>query len=562
VRRSGQKQEFTQAYNIEGAEMLQDATTEGCGLEEMTKTQEKLEKEKEQCFICDAPADFNCPACQVPICEHHRDYHQDPITGQCFPFKVSNVEGMGRVLIAATDFEPGDFIFREKELVVGPSKTTPPVCIGCGRSVSGTVRCPGCSWPICSLSCAKLESKHSAEECKAIAPTGPTIPNCQSKEAPECPAYWAVLVYRVALLPPEDLAYMLQFMDHNHDRDMEGVEEHVVQRIRDEWGQSQLSPELLRRIDGILDVNSVEHRVTNSPSSRCFLPITSLASHSCTSNSFKDKTEDGWVVTRAKTKVAAGEQLTFHYQGGLKGRLIRGKVLKGGWYFDCACDRCASPTELGAELSSHSCSCGGVLRCLRPLDMAAPYGCDQCSAERSVDEIFDVEKQLTEEIEATYSTEIGKFQQLLEEYTDQLHPTHFLVLILKWLLITSWGRLPGHMHKDLDEKTLEKKISICREYLRILDVIDAGISHNIGITAWELQSAQMFLLNKRFREERISPFVFIDGLKECRSLCRTAIQSLRFYSEEEQDRERLEMATKSEAGIDQAIAFFTQQLGI
>ena len=46
-------------------------------------------------------------------------------------------------------------------------------------------------------------------------------------QAPECSAYWAVLVYRVALLPPEDLAYMLQFMDHNHDRDMEGVEEHV-----------------------------------------------------------------------------------------------------------------------------------------------------------------------------------------------------------------------------------------------------------------------------------------------------------------------------------------------
>ena len=40
----------------------------------------------------------------------------------------------------------------------------------------------------------------------------------------------------------------------------------VVQRIRDEWGQSQLSPELLRRIDGILDVNSVEHRVV----ARCY----------------------------------------------------------------------------------------------------------------------------------------------------------------------------------------------------------------------------------------------------------------------------------------------------
>ena len=38
--------------------------------------------------------------------------------------------------------------------------------------------------------------------------------------------------------------------------------------------------------------------------------------------------------------------------------------------------------------------------------------------------------------------------------------------------------------RDLDEKTLERKISLCREYLSVLDVIDAGISHNIGITAW------------------------------------------------------------------------------
>ena len=39
--------------------------------------EEKEAKLVEQCFICDAPAVFNCPACsQVPICEHHQDYHQ------------------------------------------------------------------------------------------------------------------------------------------------------------------------------------------------------------------------------------------------------------------------------------------------------------------------------------------------------------------------------------------------------------------------------------------------------------------------------------------------------
>ena len=44
--------------------------------------QKKEVKVGEQCFICDAPAVFNCPACsQVPICEHHQDYHQaNPIS--------------------------------------------------------------------------------------------------------------------------------------------------------------------------------------------------------------------------------------------------------------------------------------------------------------------------------------------------------------------------------------------------------------------------------------------------------------------------------------------------
>ena len=87
----------------------------------------------------------------------------------------------------------------------------------------------------------ELSCQHSAGECKAIAPSGPDIPDCKSKEviehilnpyhrhfqAPDCLPYWAILVLRVAALPPPDLDYMLQFMDHNQDRDMEGVEEQV-----------------------------------------------------------------------------------------------------------------------------------------------------------------------------------------------------------------------------------------------------------------------------------------------------------------------------------------------
>ena len=52
--------------------------------------------------------------------------------------------------------------------------------------------------------------------------------------------------------------------------------------------------------------------------------------------------------------------------------------------------------------------------------------------------------------------------------------------------------------RDLDEKTLERKISLCREYLGVLDVIDAGISHNIGITAWWEIKQKATILVERF----------------------------------------------------------------
>ena len=65
---------------------------------------------------------------------------------------------------------------------------------------------------------------------------------------------------RVLHLPKDDLDYLLEFMDHSEDRDMKDTEEQVVKRIREDWGQENYSAELVRRVEGILDVNTVEHR--------------------------------------------------------------------------------------------------------------------------------------------------------------------------------------------------------------------------------------------------------------------------------------------------------------
>ena len=59
--------------------------------------------------------------------------------------------------------------------------------------------------------------------------------------------------------------------------------------------------------------------------------------------------------------------------------------------------------------------------------------------------------------------------------------------------------MEGLRHGQLSEDILERKMKYAREYLAALDIVDAGISHNRGITIWELQSVNTFLCNKRFQ---------------------------------------------------------------
>jgi len=347
---------------------------------------------------------------------------------------------------------------------------------------------------------------------------------------------------------------------------MEETEDLVVKRIREEWGQTQYSPELIRKVDGILDVNTVEHRVSGGPSGRSFLPITSLASHTCTSNSLKDKTSPGWVITRAKTAIKQGEEITFHYTGGLKGRLIRRKALRDGWYFWCTCERCNSPEELGSDMSTLRCwlgensACGGNVRAVDPTNQDSCYKCDICEMETSRIEVEKLETSLTEKLEECYRSDTVALERLLNEEAERFHPCHYLVLIIKWLLITSWGRVDGLKLHQLSEDILEKKIRYAKDYLGALNVVDAGISHNRGITLWELQSANTFLANKRFQEERLAPVKFVENLKESLEMVREVIFSLQFNSEGSNEDLMRTAALEAEKRLAEPIKVFSAML--
>jgi len=521
--------------------------------------------DQDTCFICPKPAVKKCSkCCDTSFCGSHEIFHKNEETSDCFPYKVDSIEGVGRILRASRDILPGEEIFREKEMVLGPSRNIPPVCLGCGRRVNGMVRCGGCRWPICSLDCADLDL-HTALECRVVAPTGENIPNYEESQE-NSPFYQAIMPLRVLQLPQDELDYLLLFMDHSEDRDMKDTEEQVVSRIRGEWGQEQHHVELVRRIEGILDVNTVEHRVPGGPSARSFLPITSLASHTCTSNSLKDKTTPGWVVTRAKVPIKKGDEVTFHYTGGLKGRLIRRRLLRDGWYFMCDCDRCKSTGELGTEMSTLRCwkgdaaACGGNIRAVDPLDHESCYRCEVCQSEVSVEDIKKLETGLTADLEQCYRNDTVALERLLLETTGKFHPRHYLVLIIKWLLITAWGRVEGLRHNQLSEDILERKMKYAREYLEALDIVDAGISHNRGITLWELQSVNTYLSNKRFQEERLAPVKFVDSLKESLSIVREVVFSLQFNSEGSNEDMMRNAALEAEKKLVEPIRVFSSML--
>ena len=76
------------------------------------------------CFICSSPGVRTCDQCDLCVryCDDHERYHHDLVTGQCNPFTVSRMEGVGRVLLATRTIQPGEEIFREEEMVVGPNR--------------------------------------------------------------------------------------------------------------------------------------------------------------------------------------------------------------------------------------------------------------------------------------------------------------------------------------------------------------------------------------------------------------------------------------------------------
>ena len=72
---------------------------------------------QEKCFLCPEVSSTQCELCdcQISHCEAHQRFHRPAGEGPCFPYLVSEVAGVGRMMVAARGVAAGEELWREED---------------------------------------------------------------------------------------------------------------------------------------------------------------------------------------------------------------------------------------------------------------------------------------------------------------------------------------------------------------------------------------------------------------------------------------------------------------
>lgn len=432
------------------------------------------ESEERSCFFCGAQGDRleKCKQCQnVNFCsKEHRKLHRSE-TGQCYLFTVARSEGQGRFLVANRDVSPGETLFVDAPLVIGPANKSPAACLECFRLPSllsrESDRCPECGLPLCR-DCQARRNGSSAKsfhqmECHLFKETFERISSAHQQRIFEsidvaddkkpCALYASLSALRLLQTKAEcpDIweDHIGNLMDHEEQRKKDQTTwmlSHmlVVSFLR---GACRLpfSADEIQRAIGIIRTNGVKLDTRSGQASGIGLyPTFSLLNHNCQCNTRTKKNADGngSIELVATMQIPKGHEISTRYATPQWGTIRRQQMLQSHWYFTCQCVRCQDPTECGTMLSAVKCSeCVGYLLPIDPLNIGSEWKCQGChreiAAARVMEMILKIESRIEKELSLP-NVEQGQFMKVMEILEAKyLHPNHFLLVLLKEKLIQS-----------------------------------------------------------------------------------------------------------------------------
>ncbi|CAG9857895.1 unnamed protein product [Phyllotreta striolata] len=426
----------------------------------------------------------------------------------------------GRYLAASRDLKQGETIFTETPAIIGPPLIGNLICFDCGKPIEESfVFCTSCKIAIkCSSDCTG--EHHNRSECSALTTAG--IPG-------KCLAANPRLIYplRFMLLKksnPDLWKTLVELESHiEARRDTPIWKNHQVSIIDTlksvGFINEEFTEELVQKICGIIDVNSFEIRPPKSnfnltdPHQQCPRGLyinAALMAHDCTSNTFLSVNDDFVLTVKASTNIAKNSPIFFNYSNVLHGTLDRKRHLKEGKYFDCCCERCSDPSELGTDISSLKChKCNGTVRSTAPNRPGSDWECSECKKQfkRSlIDIVINEGRRLIEEIDRN---DVNKLVKVLDKLSATFHPNHFVLLETEQNLIGLYSLLPSN------ETNLTNKIDLCRKQLQILDVIEPGLSRIKGMIMYQMQFAMVQLANETHKKTPEKLLIKLRDAEKC-----------------------------------------------
>ena len=219
---------------------------------------------------------------------------------------------------------------------------------------------------------------------------------------------------------------------------------------------------------GIILTNTASCNSLAGGETQCIglFPVFSLLSHRCVPNTRRD-TDRGLLRLTATVPLKAGAQIVTSYKNPLLGSVARRSHFPRVWYFDCSCERCRDPTELGSHLSSLLCrDCGQPVLPSHPTHYNSPWSCSSCSLPLSAHEAMARSVSLYRLLLSCPASP-HHLASLIAGLQSLAHPNHYVILQAKMKLV-----LLG----SSDPAVVALQVSLCEEILALLDIVEPGLT--------------------------------------------------------------------------------------
>lgn len=354
-------------------------------------------------------------------------------------------------------------------------------------------------------------------------------------------AYESITVLRCVLLQRRSPRRWKQILEMEaHEDKRKGTETYdenkirVVGFLRNFVGLSNWDPQrwdvsetTLHKLCGVLDVNALEVRLSDTTDVQALYPTASLLEHCCVPNVRMVFDDNLKLTVTSALPIPRGEHIKTMYTHALWGTQARRDHLKHNKYFMCKCERCSDPTEFGTYFSAIKCvDCNiGVLLPENPLNEKGEWKCKECKVSLSSFQVSELALRLGDEVDRVLSrADIQSLESLLQKLSQLTHPQHYHQYAVKHSLV----QLLARGSEDSSEAEEVRKLKLCEELLSVTERLDPGSARLAVYEA--VLCVEMHSVRLKLARRNGNPAILLSECKVAKLLLERAVRVLRFES--------------------------------